>query len=643
MTEPYAAIERILGKGGVLSSSLNNFEYRPSQLQMALAIMDSIQGKKPVIIEAGTGTGKTYGYLVPALLSGKKTVISTGTKNLQEQIYLKDLPVILKSTGKSAKAMMMKGRKNYLCLYRYHQYFSATSGSIPIQKEIRNRLERWITETLFADREELSWLKDDDPLWDDISSSHEQCLGNTCPHVDECFLNALRRSAVTADMIIVNHHLFFADLMVKKGGFGEIIPRFQLLIFDEAHGIEDIATSYFGESLSTNQLMEFTTDLDKETRVLHKKLRERLLYQKASIMVGAENLRAFFEGREQKGRISQETWHRIEEGPLRAIMEGLKHIAAELADRDLDSKNLMVLSSRADALNQRLLQMLSSHDANWLRWYEKRKKTLVIHVSPLDISSTMNELLYEKVSRIVFTSATLSTNRNFDYFRSRLGLQGDILEEIYPSHFDFTKQTLMFVPRDIPSPSSPRFCEAIAVVIKNILGLTSGRALILFTSHRNLDLVWQLISRDIPYTVFKQGDAPRTLLLEKFRRDTNSVLMATGSFWQGVDVPGDALSCLIIDKLPFDSPADPLVSARIESIREKGRNPFIEYQLPSAIIALKQGLGRLIRNSSDRGIICILDNRLLTSNYGPTFLNSLPDMHLSHDLGEIRRFFQGSP
>lgn len=643
MLSHHAAIKEILGQKGLLSQSVEGFEHRQSQLQMALLIMDAIQERKPAIIEAGTGTGKTFGYLVPAILSGKKTVISTGTKNLQEQIYFKDLPLILKATKRRVNAMMMKGRKNYLCLFRYHQFLSAPSLSEPGQSIIRKRLEEWMATSIFADRQELSWLKDDDPLWDAVSSSHEQCLGSSCLHVDECYLNALRRSAIHADIIIVNHHLFFADLMVKKGGFGEIIPRFQLVVFDEAHGIEDVATSYFGESLSTNQLIELARDLDKETKSLGRRHRKRLQNQSGSIVVGAEDLRSLFEGLGQKGRITEEIWNVAEKGPLRHIREGMEHILGERESSVKESDHLKFLFSRAEALNQRLQEILSSRDGNWLRWYEKRKKTLILHVSPLDISQNMNELLYGKVSRIVFTSATLSTNRNFDYFRSRLGLRGEIMEEIYPSHFDFRRQTLMFVPRDVPHPNSPRFCEAIAHRIKAILRITSGRALILFTSHHNLDIVHQLISRDIPYKVLKQGDAPKTLLLEEFRHDTHSVLMATGSFWQGVDVPGEALSCLIIDKLPFDSPADPLVSARIESIREGGGNPFIEYQLPSAIIALKQGLGRLIRNSADRGIMCIMDNRILTSSYGSAFLESLPDMPLSHDLEDIGRFFEEIP
>jgi len=644
MPSHHAPIKEVLGQKGLLSRSIKGFEYRPSQLQMALLIMDAILERKPAIIEAGTGTGKTFGYLVPAILSGKKTVISTGTKNLQEQIYFKDLPLILKATKRRVNAMMMKGRKNYLCLFRYHQFFSASSPSEPGQSIIRKRLEEWMATSIFADRQELSWLKDDDPLWDAISASHEQCLGSSCLHVDECYLNALRRSAIHADIIIVNHHLFFADLMVKKGGFGEIIPRFQLVIFDEAHGIEDVATSYLGESLSTNQLIDFARDLDKETRTLGRRHGKRLRDQAGSIVVGAEDLRALFKGLDQKGRITDEVWKVAEEGPLRLIREGMGHMLGERGSSSVEeSDHLKALFSRAESLYRRLQEILSSRNGNWLRWYEKRKKTLILHVSPLNISRDMNELLYAKVSRIVFTSATLSTNRNFDYFRSRLGLQADVLEEIYPSHFDFGRQTLMFVPKDVPQPNSPRFCEAIANTIKKILRITSGRALILFTSHHNLDLVHQLISKDIPYRVFKQGDAPKTLLLEKFRQDTHSVLMATGSFWQGVDVPGETLSCLIIDKLPFDSPADPLVSARIDSMRERGGNPFLEYQLPSAIIALKQGLGRLIRNSSDRGMMCIMDKRILTSGYGPAFLESLPDMPLSRDLEEVGGFFERAP
>jgi len=635
-------ITEIFGKDGSLARSLQDFEFRPSQIQMSQLIHEAIKKKVPAIIEAGTGTGKTLGYLVPLVLSNKKSVISTGTKTLQEQIHFKDIPLLSKAIGTKLDSLLMKGRKNYLCLHRYHQYFSHKSFIGPSKERVRDRIERWLKKTSFADRAELSWLADDDPIWDAISSTSEQCLGSHCIHTEDCYLNALRRSAAQARIIIVNHHLFFADLLVKRGGFGEIIPRFQVVIFDEAHNIEEIATTYFGESLSTNQLMEFANDLEKGTSEIDDMDKGKLKAHLDLIKYGAEQLRGIFNVSGDKGRLNQEAVLAINQGPARDIKLGLSYIQEKSGLKECKKASLQALGNRAGALEKCMERIFSSIEPNWLNWYEKRKKSVVFHISPLDISRSMQEQLYKNVKTLIFTSATLSTNGNFDYIRSRLGLSHNVLEEIYPSHFDFKEQTLMYIPKDLPEPSDHAFGVKVAQRMIELLKITSGRALILFTSYHNLNLVHQIMHGKIPYPVYRQGDAPRSLLLEEFRQNTHSVLLATGSFWQGVDVPGEALSCLIIDKLPFDSPGDPLVAARIESIHTRGGNPFIEYQLPSAIISLKQGLGRLIRQSSDRGILSIMDIRMITRRYGHFFFNSLPDIPLTHELSHISRFFHQS-
>ncbi|UCF56994.1 MAG: ATP-dependent DNA helicase [Deltaproteobacteria bacterium] len=632
-------IQDILGPDGLIARSLEEFEFRASQIQMACLIEKAVQKKIQAIVEAGTGTGKTLGYLVPLVLSGKKAVISTGTKNLQEQIFFKDIPLLAKATGLKVDSMLMKGRKNYLCLHRYFQYFSGPSLLRPDQAEVRKRIEKWLGKTEFADRSELAWMRDDDLLWDSISSTSDQCLGSECMHMDDCYLNALRKKAAQSKIIIVNHHLFFADLMVKKGGFGEIIPRFQVVIFDEAHSIEEIATSYFGESLSTNQLMELVNDLEKETKNLQKRVEKNLTRHLDLLKTGSEHLRELLTDSDDKGRLNDEALEVINMGPVHDIRKGLNYIYEKSGLKELKNASLQAYATRAGELDQRLERVLSFSDPDRLNWYEKRKKGVVLHASPLDISQHMKEFLYQKGRTTVFTSATLSANGNFDYFRSRVGLSEDVLEGIYPSDFHFEKQTLMYIPKDLPPPTNPDFGPRAAERILDILKITSGRALVLFTSYHNLNLVHQLLNGKIPYTTFKQGEAPRSLLLEEFRRDTHSVLLATGSFWQGVDVPGEALSCLIIDKLPFDSPGDPLVAGRIESIRAHGGNPFMEYQLPSAIISLKQGLGRLIRNASDRGILSILDIRMITSRYGRFFFDSLPQIPLSHELADLGQFF----
>ncbi len=632
-------IQDILGPEGFIAKSFEDFEFRASQVQMARLIEKAIEQKVPALVEAGTGTGKTLGYLVPLVLSGKKAVISTGTKNLQEQIFFKDVPLLFKATGIEVDCMLMKGRKNYLCLHRYFQKFSQPSLLRPDQEEARRKIEKWLGRTEFADRSELAWMRDDDLLWDSLSSTSEQCLGSECLHMEDCYLNALRRKAAQTKIIIVNHHLFFADLMIKREGFGEIIPRFQVVIFDEAHKVEEIATTYFGESLSTNQLVELVNDLEKEGKNFQETKWKNLKRQLDLLKTKTEELRGLFQDAGEKGRLDEEALEMIEIGPAHDIKRGLDYIHEKSGLKELENNSLQTCAIRASELKQRLEKVLSFQDPDWLNWYEKRKKGVVLHASPLDISEQMKEFLYLKGRTTIFTSATLSTNGNFDYARSRLGLTENVLEGIYPSHFNFKEQTLMYVPKDLPYPNEPGFGHKAAERILDILTLSSGRALVLFTSYHNLNLVYQLLHGELPYTIFKQGEAPRSSLLEQFKQDTHSVLMATGSFWQGVDVPGEALSCLIIDKLPFDSPGDPLVAGRIESVRARGGNPFMDYQLPSAIIALKQGLGRLIRNVSDRGILSVLDIRMLRSRYGRFFFDSLPQVPLSHELSDIRNFF----
>ncbi|MBW1781241.1 MAG: ATP-dependent DNA helicase [Deltaproteobacteria bacterium] len=638
-------IQSILGSDGVLARSLQGFEFRPSQLQMACLAEDAIRKNIPALVEAGTGIGKTFGYLVPVLLSGKKCVISTGTKNLQEQIYFKDIPLLRKATGLTIDAVMMKGRENYLCLHRYHQYTSQGSLLKTSQTEKIKKLEVWLNRTTYADRGEIPWMADDDMLWTFLSASSEQCLGSDCLLVDDCFLGRLRSRAAKARIIVVNHHLFFADLKVKMAGFGEIIPRFQVAVFDEAHTIEEIATAYFGDTLSTGQLTDLISDLKKGAGkvpgVNTGKLKRRL----DTIQAGSNRLKEALEAYGEKGRVDEKVLLNLSRGPARDITRGLK---ALYSDSDLDGVNggrLRPLLDRARELHLLLEEILKNRGSNWLNWYEKRKKSLVLHSSPLDISESMNDLLYGNIQAALFTSATLSTNGTFDYIRARLGLPDATLQEICHSHFDFKTQTLLYIPKRLPAPNAPDFGSEAALEIMKILERTQGRALVLFTSYQNLNRVHEILKERLPYAIHRQGDAPRSVLLNRFREDIHSVLLATGAFWQGVDVPGEALSCLIIDKLPFDSPGDPVVAARIDAIRSRGDNPFMEYQVPSAIISLKQGLGRLIRKRSDRGILSILDVRILTSRYGRFFLESLPPIPLTHDLSDIDRFFNetGSP
>jgi len=634
------AVEEVLGPEGILARSLPGFEFRASQLRMALLAGEALRRNLPALIEAGTGTGKTFGYLLPVLLSGKKAVISTGTKNLQEQIIFKDIPLLHRAAGLTADAMMMKGRENYLCLYRYRQYTSQASLLKTYQADKIRRIDAWLGKTVFGDRGEIPWLSDDDPLWSALSCISDQCLGSDCPCVDDCFLVRLRSRAAKARVIVVNHYLFFADLKVKMSGFGEIIPRFQAAVFDEAHTIEEIATAYLGESLSTRQMTDWVSDVKKGALMLEEAERKKLDRMLDGVLAGSERLREAFEAYGERGRLEPEFLQRLGHGPVQDIVRSLREACA--TSHLMEEPHLRPLLDRGREMGRIIEAILRQKDGNWLNWYEKRKKSLVLHASPLDISASMKDVLYSAVQAILFTSATLTAKGTFDYIRSRLGLPETTLQAVCPPHFDFKSQTLLYIPKGLPDPNSPGFGQDAAGEIARILERTRGRALVLFTSHHNLNTVYDLLKEKLPYKVLRQGDAPRSILLDRFKRDIHSVLLATGAFWQGVDVPGEALSCLIIDRLPFDSPGDPVVAARIDAVRRRGGNPFMEYQVPSAIIMLKQGLGRLIRKGSDRGILSILDVRILTSRYGRFFLESLPQIRITRDISEIDRFFAES-
>jgi ATP-dependent DNA helicase DinG len=630
----FQEIDEILGPGGLLAGAVEGYEPRSSQIDMAHLIEGALHSGMDAMIEGGTGTGKTFGYLVPLILSRKKCVISTGTKNLQEQIYLKDIPLLSRAGLRGIDAVMMKGRRNYLCLYRFDRVFS--ERLFPAAGGVKKRIERWLATTSFADRAELTWMSDEDPLWDELSASSEQCLGSDCPFLENCFLAKLRSRAAEARIVIVNHHLMCADLRIRQGGFGEIIPRSQVVLFDEAHSLDEVATSYFGERLSSHQLMDLTSDWRKADRHVEADRAPSSAGHLADITTSVEAMLALFTELPGKGKINDKLMDKLWKGPMVALTRGLSGLNTAGASA-LDEPELPLLAQRAAEYRNVLEEIFSAADSNHLVWYEKRARSVILHSSPLDVAGPLQESLYKKVESVLFTSATLTTVGNFDYLRSRLGVQ-DALEAAYPSHFDFSAQSLLYIPRDLPSPGDASFPDALAPRILDILCRTRGRALVLFTSYNNLNKVFDFLSGRLPYTIFRQGDAPRTALLQAFREDLHSVLLATGSFWEGVDVPGETLSCLIIDKLPFASPSEPIISARIEAIRERGGNPFIEYQVPSAIISLKQGLGRLIRKKTDRGILAILDVRILTSRYGSMFLSSLPRIPLTNEMSAISAF-----
>lgn len=638
-------IDALLGRNGLLSQRLKGFEFRSSQIEMARLVGEAILKKIPAVVEAGTGTGKTFGYLIPVILSGKKSVISTGTKNLQDQIYLKDLPMLEEILGQTIHATMMKGRTNYLCLFKYRRFFMQASALRPDLEKTREVLEAWLRKTEFGDRAELPWMQDEDEVWDGLTATSDQCLGSRCPEWEACFLNRLRAGALRSRIVIVNHHLFFADQKVRRSGFAEIIPRFQVVVFDEAHDVEDIATAHFGESLSTRQLGDFSEDLEKDAVPWFKgKGRKEFMALIENLKGASERLRRRFAEGDDKARLDTPTLEWIRNGPAKDLAKALRQIRALLATEEGGEEEAReTLAVRAERLEELLGALMQSKGKQWLHWYERRKRTLMIYASPLNIAEAMQSNLFDQVETAVFTSATLSAGGRFHYIRDRLGVPPVLLEGLYPSEFDFEHQALLYLPKDLPAPAEADFAGSIARRIGEILERTAGRALVLFTSHANMNFVYHALQNALPYTLLRQGDAPKTVLLDTFREDVHSVLLATGSFWQGVDVPGEALSCLIVDKLPFESPGEPLVAARIEAMKEEGRNPFMDYQLPSAIILLKQGLGRLIRRRTDRGVLSVLDVRILKSRYGKFFLESLPPMRVTHELSDIAPFMNALP
>lgn len=644
-------INTVFGPEGILARQLAGYEYRSGQLQLAAAVMRSLSEAGPggtpglLAAEAGTGIGKTLAYLVPAALSGRRVVVSTNTLNLQDQILEKEIPFIKKYIVQDLTALCVKGRQNYLCLYRWHQV-----AAVPQKKffglggEVA-AIGDWLAKTATGDRAELEWLTDDSQLWGAISSTTSQCLGSDCPDWSSCFVTRLRREAARCRLLIVNHHLFFSDLALRRFGNAEVLPRYEAVIFDEAHHIEEVATRYFGISVSHYQLLDLARDIEAlATADLPVSAREKTVQLARALATEADRLATMLAG--PTGRFD-----------LAAIVEKLPGWRAELAEIDarfnslagqLDS--LMVtgetwsgLLGRCKELQMGLDKITGPEvDGSLIYWLERRERTVVLSASPIQIASELQEHLYGQVQAAVFTSATLTTGSKFDFFLERVGLPSQTETLALPTPFDYKRQTLLFVPeRNFPAPGTPQFASAAPPMIKRLVLASNGRALVLFTSLTAMRDAYEYLQDELPFPILMQGTAPRAALLDKFCGDIHSVLLAVASFWEGVDVPGEALSCVIIDKLPFEVPSDPVVKSRVERVREEGGNPFFDYQVPRAILALRQGVGRLMRSASDRGVLAILDTRLFGKSYGRTFLDSLPPSPVTRDLGEVERFWQG--
>jgi ATP-dependent DNA helicase DinG len=660
-------------ESGALARVLDGYEPRDGQRRMAAAVADIIQHGGTLLSEAGTGTGKTLAYLIPAILSRQRVLVSTGTKNLQEQIFFKDLPALSRVLPVPFTATLMKGRSNYLCLHKWEMYRDGIEGSISAGGRLIESgdevllpiLKQWASTTTTGDRAELKDLPEDLPMWKGISAEAESCLGQTCPRFGDCFVTLMRQRALESDVVIVNHHLLCADAAVRQNAFGEVVPSCPTLVVDEAHQLEDVATQYFGVGFSNYRVDDLVRDgerllsstpgdVDDLARALHRIAdRSRIFF---SGLVSGFRLKGEGTGerREGRARYNSETMQDcFEDGMMLAgALEGLEATLALAAKRTLDAPNdpndsndsndsnelSASIRRRAAELRSDLRFLMRADDPEFVYYVEARGRGLFLRASPIDVSRTVREALFDRFRSVVLTSATLAVDGGFSYVKGRLGLR-DAEEVRVPSEFDYRTQALLYLPRRMPSPKAPDFAEAAARETIELLKRSRGRAFVLFTSYAVLRTVQQFVEMALDFPILVQGSAPRSVLIDAFRSTPNAVLLATSSFWQGVDVVGDALSCVIIDKLPFASPGDPVVSARIDALTAEGGDAFSDYQVPLAILALQQGLGRLIRHRTDRGVLAILDPRVKTMGYGRRFLASMPPAPVTHDLDAVARFF----
>jgi ATP-dependent DNA helicase DinG len=609
-----------------------------------------------LLAEAGTGTGKTLAYLVPALLSRKRVLVSTGTKNLQEQIFFKDIPTLQAALDVPFTATYMKGRANYLCLHRLDQ-LNEGRGGVAVHDVFLPVIREWAAKTDTGDRAELEDLPEDLPFWSEVAATAETCLGSECPRFEDCFVTRMRQRAAASDVVIVNHHLLCADAAVRQNAYGEVIPSCSQAIVDEAHQLEDIATQYFGYGVSNYRLEDYARDVERFARAGRLDTAKRIEVEKAVDRI-REHARAFFSdlafAHRTSGPLRGEERVRVSESALAETRESAAYVAGALDlieatlallarpaaddEQPAPKEDPASLARRAAEIRDELRFLLRASDPAYVYFVEFRGKGIFLRASPIDVSKIVSHLLFERMRATVLTSATLTVDGSFDYIQGRLGI-ADAGTVQLPSEFDFERQAILYLPSRMPDPRSPMFGGAAGREVVNILKRTRGRAFVLFTSYATLRDVQAIAEMALDYPIFVQGTAPRSQLLKQFRQTPNSVLLATSSFWQGVDVVGDALSCVIVDKLPFASPGDPITSARIDAVRARGGEPFADYQVPLAILTLQQGLGRLIRHRQDRGVLAVLDPRLRSKGYGRRFLASMPPAPVVTELNAVEAFF----
>lgn len=634
-------LHNIFSIDGDLSQIVEGYRPRDAQIQMAEAVEDAIQNHHTVIIEAGTGTGKTFAYLIPALLSGKKTIVSTGTKHLQDQIFENDIPTIKKLfPRKPIKAALLKGRANYLCQYRIKTLRQRGRFENKKQLEAFYTIERYAGQDPIGDITKLPNIQESH-LFSYVTSTTENCLHTECPDYEECFIFKARKKALEADLIVINHHLFCADLALKQEGFGELLPEAETIIIDEAHQLAETAGLFFSSQIGTKAFFDWLEDLNRTIAIeandfsahdgLATEIIESFSALRKSLPEGSKRyaLSEFYSNED-----IQKQFHTIEE---------------KLADLIPILKPLVVRSNTLSKFVDRFIEFydqwvkIAIHsqenpDDNTIVWLETYATQFVIFATPLDISDIFQKNSHQLKASWVFTSATLAVNGNFNYFCAPLGLSSEHSLAL-ESPFDYRKNALFYHPPALPEPQNPNYTSEFTEAVIPIIESAQGRTFILFTSYRAMNEAYDILKLRLPYPIFLQGDAPKITLIDQFKQAKNGVLLGTTSFWEGVDVRGEALSCVIIDKLPFASPGDPIEQAKINLINQKGHNAFIHYQLPKSIIMLKQGVGRLIRDPSDYGLLVIADPRLITKSYGAQFLNSLPNMARTQKIERVEKFF----
>lgn len=617
------------------------YELRSSQLAMADAVERALEDDRVLLVEAGTGTGKTLAYLVPALESGRKVVVSTGTRALQDQIMEHDVPLLEARLGRTLRVACMKGLANYLCLRRFEEFRLSTESANPAYSVHLPLLEDWRKETFVGDRGELAAIPEDASIWGHVTSSSDTRIGQTCRFHDACFVTRMRREADEAELVVVNHHLFFADLATRGPHGGGVLPDYGAVIFDEAHQVEDAATSFFGVTISTGRIERLCRDAE---RALLAGERDEVAIEKAqrlprNVLLATQRFFQSLPGSADGARV--ELPRDAIRGPVEqayfALDDALTALASHAELRSAKHETIASVTKRAVTLREDVAAIAEGSRGKRVAWAQRNGRAASIGASPIDVADVLRTQLFETTPAVVLTSATLSTSGNFDYVASRLGID-DRDELLLASPFDYPSQAALYLTGDLPDPRAPDFEEKAFAEMSRLIALTDGGAFVLCTSLRRMRAFAELARGDLDRPILVQGESPKAALLERFRRDPRTVLFATASFWEGVDVPGHALRLVVIEKLPFDVPTDPLVAARCERLREKGESPFARYVLPSAAIALKQGFGRLIRTRDDRGIVAVLDSRLVTKSYGRVLLASLPDASRCRSFEEVEAF-----